>query len=67
MLKRYLPAQLDEAAIAAAIRSAIAASGATGPQDFGKAMKIAMRQLQGKADGRLVQETVKRLLEYPDS
>jgi uncharacterized protein YqeY len=44
------------------VRDIIAQSGATGPGDFGKVMPQVMKQLKGKADGRLIQETVKKLL-----
>lgn len=63
VLQRYLPEQLDLAAIEGVIHSLIQETGATGPQDFGNVMKRAMQQLQGKADGRMVQEAVKRLLQ----
>lgn len=63
VLQRYLPEQLDSTAIEGVIRTVIQETGAKGPQDFGTVMKRAMQQLQGKADGRMVQETAKRLLE----
>lgn len=63
VLQRYLPEQLDPTAIEGVIQTVIQETGAKGPQDFGTVMKRAMQQLQGKADGRMVQETAKRLLQ----
>ena len=63
VLQRYLPEQLDPAAIEKVVQSLIHETGAQGSKDFGTVMKQAMQQLQGKADGRMVQETVKRLLQ----
>lgn len=61
-MEPYLPLQLSEEELEAAVRAVIAQLGATGPQDMGKVMGVASKQLAGKADGRLVSETVKRLL-----
>ena len=35
---------------------------AAGPADFGKVMPLVMKEAKGKADGKLVQEMVRRLL-----
>jgi uncharacterized protein YqeY len=61
-MEPYLPKQLSESELEAAVRALIAQVGATGPQDMGKVMGVASKQLAGKADGRQVSETVKRLL-----
>jgi uncharacterized protein YqeY len=61
-MEPYLPKQLSEAELEAAIQALIAQLGATGPQEMGKVMGTASKQLAGKADGRLISETVKRLL-----
>ena len=37
-------------------------SSATGPQDMGKVMGVASKALAGRAEGRMISETVKRLL-----
>ena len=44
------------------LRDIIAQVGATSPQEMGKVMGVATKQLAGKADGRAISETVKRLL-----
>lgn len=62
VIEEFLPAQLDAAAIEAAVREIIESSGAQGMKDMGKVMPVAMSQLGSNADGKLVSETVKRLL-----
>ena len=61
-LQEYLPRQVSAEEIEAAVRAQIAATGATGMKDIGKVMGPVMQALRGRADGRLVQETAKRLL-----
>jgi uncharacterized protein YqeY len=58
----YLPQQLSAADVEETVRRIIAAAGAVTSKDFGKIMPAAMKELKGKADGKLVQETVKKLL-----
>ena len=62
ILECYLPKQLTDDELRAAVQSAIATSGAKGPADIGKLMKVLMPAIQGKADGKRVQEAVKALL-----
>ena len=62
VIERYLPAKLDEAAILAAIDSAIATTGAVGPADMGKLMGVLKPQLAGQADMGQVSALVKRRL-----
>lgn len=62
VIERYLPAKLDEAAILAAIDSAIAATGAAGPADMGKLMGVLKPQLAGQADMGQVSALVKARL-----
>jgi uncharacterized protein YqeY len=45
-----------------ALKAIIAAVGATGPQDMGKVMGVASKQLAGKAEGKAISTTVKALL-----
>ncbi len=61
-LLSFLPPQLSEAELEAEIDRIIAEVGATSPKDLGKVMKAAMAQLTGRAEGRLVQEIVRRRL-----
>ena len=62
VIERYLPAKLDEAAIPAAIDSAIATTGAAGPADMGKLMGVLKPQLAGQADMGQVSALVKARL-----
>ena len=58
MLRKYLPAQLDEAAVAAVVKEVVAATGATGKKDMGRVMKEVMARVKGQADGKLVSKLV---------
>lgn len=62
VLTAYLPAQLSEAEIAAAIDAAVASTGAAGPKDMGKLMAALKPQLAGKADMGKVSALVKSKL-----
>ena len=62
VLESYLPQQLSEEEIAAAVKEIIQQTNASGMKDMGKVMGIASKQLAGKADGRAISTVVKRLL-----
>ncbi|MCC6726678.1 MAG: GatB/YqeY domain-containing protein [Saprospiraceae bacterium] len=62
VIERYLPKQLDEAELEVILKEVIAKVGANGPQDMGKVMGAATKELAGRADGKLVSATVKKLL-----
>ena len=62
IIQEYLPKQLSQEEVAEIVKQAIAATGATSQKDFGKVMPAVMKELKGKADGRLVQDTVKKFL-----
>ena len=62
VIEAYLPAQLDEAAIRAAIDAAVAETGATGPADMGKLMGVLKPRLAGQADMGAVSKLVKQRL-----
>ena len=62
VIERYLPAQMSDAELEAAVAAIIAQVGATGLQDMGKVMGVASKQLAGKTEGRLINEKVKALL-----
>jgi uncharacterized protein len=63
ILAEFLPAEMDDAGLEAAVRAAVAETGATGPQDMGRVMKAVMPKLAGQADGTRVSAAVKRLLQ----
>ena len=58
LLKKYLPEQLSEEAVAAIVKEAVAATQATAKKDMGKVMKEVMARAKGQADGRLVSRLV---------
>ena len=62
VIEQYLPKQMTDTELEAALIEIIAQTGAAGPQDMGKVMGAATRQLAGKADGRMISEKVKSLL-----
>lgn len=63
ILRSYLPQQLTPEEVEDLARRVIAETGAAGPRDMGRVMAGLMPRVKGRADGRLVNETVKRLLE----
>ena len=62
VIEKYLPKQMDEAELRAAITEIIATTGASSPADMGKVMGVATKQLAGKADGKAISALVKELL-----
>ena len=58
----YLPEMMSEDAIKTAAAEAIASMGASGPQDMGKVMGMLSKKLAGKADGKVIADAVKALL-----
>jgi hypothetical protein len=62
VIESYLPAQMSDDELEAALRQIIAQVGAAGPQDMGKVMGVATKQLAGKAEGRAISAKVKALL-----
>ena len=62
VMEKYLPKQMSEEEITAALKEIIAQVGADKPQDMGKVMGVATKQLAGKADGKTISAIVKQLL-----
>lgn len=62
IIQKFMPEQMNEEAIAAAIKEIIATTGATSAADLGKVMGVASKQLAGKADGKTISSIVKSLL-----
>ena len=63
IIQTYLPAQLSEAEVDAAIQAAITeANAGTGPQAMGKVMALLKPKLAGKADMGLVSQRLKAAL-----
>lgn len=62
ILTAYMPAQMGEAELQAAVSEAIAQASAAGPQDMGKVMALLKPKLAGKADMSLVSRLLKEKL-----
>ncbi|MGI8926614.1 MAG: GatB/YqeY domain-containing protein [Tepidiformaceae bacterium] len=62
ILQTYLPEQAGRDEIQAAARKLIAETGAATERDIGKVMPPLLKQLAGRADGRVVNEVVRSLL-----
>ena len=58
----YLPAQLDDEELTSLVAQIITKVGATTMKDMGKVMGMASKELAGKADGKRINECVKKLL-----
>ncbi len=62
VLKAYLPEQMSDEELTAAVKDIIAATGATSMKEMGKVMGMATKQLSGKAEGKAIANKVKELL-----
>jgi len=62
IISRYLPKQMSEDEITQSLKTIIEQVGAKGPQDMGKVMGTATKSLAGKADGKMISDIVKKLL-----
>ena len=62
VIEEYLPKQLTEDEVKAVLQEIMARVGAKSPADVGKVMGVAMKELAGRTDGKLVQTLVKTLL-----
>lgn len=61
VLKKYLPAQMDDTELTNIIKTVITNMHA-GPADFGKVMKEVISQVKGQADGTIISKIVKENL-----
>jgi hypothetical protein len=62
LLQTYLPSQLSDTEVEAAVAAAIAEAGAAGPQAMGKVMVLLKAKLVGRADMSRVSALVKSRL-----
>jgi len=62
VLMNYLPAQLTNDEIEEIVKQAIKDAGASSMKDIGKVMAVVMPLTKGKADGKVINETVKKYL-----
>ena len=62
IIEAYLPAQMDDAAVTAAIAAAVKESGAASPKDMGKVMAILKAKHAGQMDFQKASASVKATL-----
>lgn len=62
IIEKYLPKQLSAEELKPIIQAIIEKVGSAGPQDMGKVMGAASKELGGKADGKTISTLVKQLL-----
>lgn len=62
ILMEYLPAQMSEDEIKNEILKLAALTGAKTKEDFPKLMPLVMKELKGKADGKIVKSIVENVL-----
>ena len=63
IVQEYLPAQISAGEIENIVRSIVEKAGPLSQEDFGKVMPLAMKELKGKAEGKTVQEIVRKILQ----
>jgi uncharacterized protein YqeY len=63
VIQAYLPAQMSEAELEAAVVASIAEAGASGPQDMGKVMAVLKHKVAGRADMGALSGLVKKKLQ----
>ncbi|MDW7672271.1 MAG: GatB/YqeY domain-containing protein [Bacillota bacterium] len=62
ILESYLPEPLSEEELMAIVSEAVASTGAQSVKDMGKVMSLVMEKTKGKADGKTVNQLVRRQL-----
>lgn len=63
VMQTFLPKQMNNEEITQAIRGIVEQLGATSMADMGKVMGAANQQLAGKADGKIIAQIVKGILQ----
>ncbi len=62
IIESYLPGQMGEVELSGIISKVISETGANSPSDMGKVMGAAIKQVAGKADGKMISDLVKKML-----
>jgi len=62
ILQEFLPAQLSDEELEAAVKAAISEAGASSPKDMGNVMKVLAPKIQGRADGKTASNLVRQFL-----
>ena len=63
ILQEFLPQALTSAELEQMVRDAIAEAGATSPREMGKVMGLLTPRTKGRADGKVVSDLVKQMLQ----
>ncbi len=63
VISNYLPAEMDDASLQAAVTEALSKAGLTEKKDMGKAMGVAMGAAKGSASGDRVKAVVESILQ----
>jgi uncharacterized protein YqeY len=58
-LQSYMPAQMDEVEVRKLVDWAVTEAKASGPKDMGQVMKLLLPKVQGRADGKWVNQLVR--------
>lgn len=62
VLESYLPQQMTDAELEAAVRAVVTEAGLTGKKDFGRGMKALQEKVQGRAEPKRLSDALGRLL-----
>jgi uncharacterized protein YqeY len=62
VLLKYLPEQLTEEELEVIVRQAVQETGAASAKDMGKVMQAVMPKVKGRADGKMINMIVKRII-----
>ena len=62
VIEEYLPKQMTAEELKSELSVIISETGASGPADMGKVMGVASKKLAGKAEGKLIAQVVRELL-----
>ena len=63
VVEKYMPKQMNQDELKAAVKETIDEVGAKGKSDFGKVMKALMPKIKGRADGKMVNTIVRSMLQ----
>ncbi len=62
VIEKFLPQQMSEDEVKAALEIIVKELGVSSASDLGKVMPVAMKQLAGKADGKIISSVLKSIL-----
>lgn len=62
ILMEFMPKQMDDTEVEAFVKNIATSINAVSKQDFGKLMPAVMKELKGKADGKLIKSIVEKVL-----